>query len=1604
MPSASDASRSSPALAPVREGLAGAVSRRRASAPPADAALDAIVELIVASRDGSWAVRVRPPGVDLLAGHQARGAVVEISGPDRPLIVTSIEEELRTAGQRTLDVVPVAYGAVRDETGVLTAVGPARGARDPEALIQVELAGDLDDGAAAALAARLRVTLDLLQVVTDDHGAIRARLVDAAEELGADAGAPGDGDAAGGAGDGASPTGDPVLDAARTVRWLLGGNALLLGLAGRANGAPIQGPADPDRPDLGLFRADPRCAARAGDAAPVSAEDPLRIVRLTAMSPLHRRVPMLRLDLWRPGPDGGGRAEHLLWVVARRAAGAPLASVPLLRRKLDQLLEREDVVPGSYDEQHLTLLFQSLPEDDLFGLDVDALHDLVTELLAEDRDHSVRVVLRPVAGAHAVAALVTVPVDRWNRSLRQRLERFLVAQLDGERVDVSLSIGGGSSTVTARMIVQVEADVEVPDHLDAVAREVRLVCRSWEEQLVAALSASPGAEDVGDPAVVASRWAASLPESFRDSVAARDAVDDVCALEELDGRAPGAPGITVWFGARRATDDPERLCLVVDHDVELSRLLPALESLGLWVTDEARWPAAEGLFVHHLGVRVRGLDDPRARPLADRDTARRLGAAVAALVTGAAETDGLNRLVLHAGLGWDDVAILRAYRRYRHQVAPQDDEAYVDDVLVTHPDVARALVALFRARFPDPDDAAAMEGRERRAGAASDDVQERCDALPRLDHDRILRGLGGSIDATLRTNRHLRPGGPLALKLDPALVPGAPHPRPHREVFVTGRDVEGVHLRAGPVARGGLRASDRDQDFRAEVLDLMRAQVLKNAVIVPTGAKGGFVLRGPGATTAGDARKVAVATAYEAFVGALLDVTDDLGPDGVVAVPGRWDGDDPYLVVAADKGTASFSDRANALAEDRGFWLGDAFASGGSKGYNHKALGITARGAWVAIARHLRALGLDARRDEITVVGIGDMSGDVFGNGLLHSDRLRLVAAFDHRHVFLDPDPDPGASFAERRRLFELPGSSWTDYDATLISAGGGVHPRTAKAIPLSPEARAALRVDAEHLTPAELVRAVLCAPVDLLYFGGIGTYVRASIEDDAKVDDRANAEVRVEGRSLRARVVGEGANLAMTQRARVEFARRGGRVNVDAIDNAAGVDSSDHEVNLKILLAQAEGSGRIDRSARDRLLAEHADDVVDAVLSDCAAQSEALDRVGRLSEDHLSTVAAVQRHLVEEGVLDPDVEALPDDAEIDARASAGAGFTRPELAVLMAGVKRRVASELLASDAPDHPVLRDALVDYFPPALAGRFDDLLDQHRLRRELVSAEVANDLVDHLGLTAVVALAAELGAAVPDVALAYWVARGVLRAPERWRDLARERGATLPDLDPDPVDGGDLLAELLLHLTRAELLRAQREERSGHAWDPARRIADDRPVADALAARMRGPGTDARARERRRLAVRLAAGGLPPELADDVALLPELEVVHDVAQVARDLDRSPEDVADAFREVSDRLGLDDLRAVATRVVAVGPWAAPARQGLLDDIVGVRREAARRALEGASADLSPSEAIARHLAVDPVAVREASEVRRRLAGDESAGLDGVAVAVRAARRAAL
>jgi glutamate dehydrogenase len=713
------------------------------------------------------------------------------------------------------------------------------------------------------------------------------------------------------------------------------------------------------------------------------------------------------------------------------------------------------------------------------------------------------------------------------------------------------------------------------------------------------------------------------------------------------------------------------------------------------------------------------------------------------------------------------LTILRAYRSYWHLVTPAFSKGYIDNAFAAHPHIGEAIVRLFESRF-------GIDENAREPDSIVEEILRHLDEVTSLDEDRILRGFLGLVLATERTNILVPGRESLSLKFSSSLVPDLPEPKPLYEIFVYAPAIEGVHLRGGLVARGGLRWSDRREDYRTEVLGLMKAQMTKNAVIVPTGAKGGFVIK-----ESEDTSRVSydeVRAGYKVFIRGLLDVTDNRVGNEVVPPTGvfRHDGDDPYLVVAADKGTASFSDTANELAHEYGFWLDDAFASGGSEGYDHKALGITARGAWESVRRHFMDLGIDADGDEITVVGIGDMSGDVFGNGMLLSKNLKLVAAFDHRDIFIDPDPDPGSAWEERNRLFNLPRSSWANYDTDLISRGGGVFSRSAKSIELTAEMREVLGMSDTRLTPSELIRRILLAPVDLLWNGGIGTYVKARSESSEGVQDRSNDAVRVNGRDLRARVVGEGGNLGLTQLGRIEFERHGGQVFTDFIDNSGGVHCSDREVNLKILLRMAESSGKIDREERDRLIESVSDDVVDAILYDNFLQAQIISQRSSTSARFIEAYSDLMDRLERDGILNREIEFLPSSEEMQQRAREGVGMARPELAVLLAYAKRSLTDLLLVSSLPDDPHFEVDLLSYFPPAIVERFPDEIRQHPLRRELISTIVANQVLNSQGSTYYSRMRTLTGASAAAIVRAYRIARLVTDAERRWADVERLNG--------------------------------------------------------------------------------------------------------------------------------------------------------------------------------------------------------------------------------------
>ncbi|HRD47518.1 MAG TPA: NAD-glutamate dehydrogenase, partial [Caulobacter sp.] len=858
----------------------------------------------------------------------------------------------------------------------------------------------------------------------------------------------------------------------------------------------------------------------------------------------------------------------------------------------------------------------------------------------------------------------------------------------------------------------------------------------WGDRFDAAVRASPPAAGV---APTLARWAGAFSGGYRDFYSADEAL---CDLAEIDAmgeenfrtrayRQVGDASIRFRFKIYRRGDS-----------APLSEVMPILEHMGLKALIEDAFELTpqgaggpETVWVHEFL-----LEDEGGEHLVFADVQDAFETAFTAVWTGRTESDGFNRLVLELGVSWRDAALIRALARYRQQSGLDPSQLVQEQALQAHPGVARLILDLFRIKF-DPAIAVDLKAREMQAAAVMDEIVQALQAVESLDHDRVLRRLALLVGAVKRTNFYQlaedgRPKPYISFKVASRELDDLPAPKPYREIFVSAPHVEGVHLRFGPVARGGLRWSDRRDDFRTEVLGLVKAQQVKNAVIVPVGSKGGFYPKQLPRGGAPDAVRAEGVRAYRTFLSGLLDITDNIDADNTVVRPASviaHEGDDPYLVVAADKGTATFSDIANGLAEAYGFWLGDAFASGGSAGYDHKVMGITARGAWEAVKRHFREAGKDIQTTDFTVVGVGDMSGDVFGNGMLLSKHIRLIAAFDHRHIFIDPNPDSAVSWEERKRMFELPRSSWEDYDRSKISPGGGVFSRALKSIVLTPEIKAALDIKADAVSPAELMTAILKARAELLYLGGIGTYVKARGESNADAGDKANDAIRVNGSELRVKVVGEGANLGLTQAGRIEFARAGGRINTDAIDNSAGVDSSDHEVNIKILTGMVERAGKItSREDRNVLLASMTDEVAEHVLAHNYDQTLAISLLEQDAPGELENHARFMVELENEGRLNRRVEGLPDPAQIAELAAGGAGLTRPELAVLMAYGKLDLFDEIVASAAPDDAAFEQILEAYFPTAL-GRYDDEMKKHRLRREIIATVIDNELVNICGPT-------------------------------------------------------------------------------------------------------------------------------------------------------------------------------------------------------------------------------------------------------------------------------
>jgi len=1549
---------------------------------------------------GRARIQVRAPADAQLHPVSGSGLVVDIVTDDMPYLVDSVttelnrhEAEIRLLLHPVLRVRRDVTGALRgilgvcaDEAAQYTYDDVAFAAGElTESWIHVELGPLRDKVTADQLAAVLRHVLDDVRVAVEDQPRMGAVARGLADDLG-----------------GTFDT--EQAEYGELLRWLANGNFLFLGyreydLVRTEGGMGLR--AVPGT-GLGILRHDRQgreAVRKISSQIARRAQDPaerLVLAKANSRSTVYRASYLDYVSVKKLGTDGPD-GQHVtgefrfLGLYTHAAHIAPIDGVPVLRSKLAEVLATAGLSRDSHDGQDLTEILEDFPRDELFEISAEELTPIALGVLRLSERKQTRLFLRRDRYGRYMSCLVYLPRDRYTTKVRLRAQGILREALHGVSLDYSATIG---DSALARLYVLVRGEPGRPvPRVDAVALERKLAeaVRSWDEDLAAAAVRVLGEERASQ---VLELGGARIPETYKADVSAADAVDDLSTMLAL--RESGTEF------AVRLVEHPERWTLVVYRSgtpITLSDVLPQLQHTGVEILDEHPYTFGEGSAAGSFWIYEFGLRPPAAA--ASGSLRQVFEEALTALWHGETEDDRFNALVLTAGLTWREVTLLRACAKYLRQGGMRFSEDYMQRVLRSNAAITRLLIRLFESRF-DPD---RQQGAAERCEAITEEIRGQLDEVTSLDADRILRSYLALIDATLRTNYYKQdspgPGPgvdgprPLVLKLDPGRVPGIVEPRPRFEIFVYSPRLEAVHLRFGRVARGGLRWSDRLEDFRTEVLGLVKAQEVKNAVIVPSGAKGGFVCKQLPDPADREAYQAEVLACYKTFIAGMLDVTDNIDGNRVVPPPGvvRRDGDDPYLVVAADKGTATFSDTANEIAGRFGYWLGDAFASGGSEGYDHKKMGITARGAWESVKWHFAALGLNPATDDFTAVGVGDMSGDVFGNGMLLSHHIRLVAAFDHRHVFVDPSPDAAASFAERSRLFALPRSSWADYDEALISPGGGVWPRSVKSVPVSPQARTALGIDAtvSALSPDELISAILAAPVDLLWNGGIGTYVKATSESNADVGDRSNDAVRIDATRLRARVIGEGGNLGLTQAARIEYSLGGGLMNTDFIDNSAGVDTSDHEVNIKILLADAIRDGVIPASARHDLLEDMTDEVAALVLRHNYGQNMALAVARAQAPSLLHVHARYLRKLIRDKRLNPEQDVLPDEREIAERRSSGGGLTNPELALLLAHTKISAAEDVLASTLPDDRYLRRVLDAYFPAPMRPRFADRMDAHPLRREIITTSAVNEMVDTSGITFLFRLIEETGASVPDLTRAWLVAREVFDMSAFWyqvEDLAGQVGiAAQITLLLEGRKLTERAARWLLHNRRPPF---DLQATVGFFADGVRTVRSGMPKLLT--------GRDLAGFEERRDSY--LDLGVPLDLAERVAAMVPTYSAFDIVQVAASAGRPIEETAEVYFDLADRLQITRLRDRITALPREDRWSTMARAALRDDLYAAHASLTEDVLAASGPARSPEDRLAAWASRNEAAVGMAAQTLGEIWESERFTFTTLSVALRAVR----
>jgi glutamate dehydrogenase len=1519
-------------------------------------------------KPGRLSIRLENP--DVSSGPLADRSVLEILNDDMPFLVDSVVNALSKAGYAVYTVLHPVFTVSRSRTGKLELLLDRAASLETasrESYIHIQLERISDAGAQRKLLDELEGILAEVRAAVVDWQPMRQQVQQRIDALRS----------------GQSPLPTAVVsESIDFLSWLLNNRFTFLGMSYyKASGKGSARQMKPlDNSALGILRLQPRHVFRNAsrrDVERYQTDRAILIEKSDLLSRIHRSVVMDYVGVY--DYDEAGQIAGELRIVGLFTSAAyteSAASIPILKRKIEMVTARSGFSPSGHSGKGLANVLETMSRDDLFQIDVDELAPLAMGMWRLQERPRTRLFARLDRFRRYVIAYVYFPRDRFSSELREKAASILERSYKGKVIEFLPNFGEGM-LVRVRYIVT--CGLADGDNVDAqsVEQDIIAATRRWEDGLSEALAAS-GQSEAGRLTAV---YATAFGSAYQSDTPAEEALHDISEMEQLSDKAD----TLVEFMPARNDHGSLRLKLYHrDGAVPLSARLPLLENMGLKALDENTYivhPRQPDNGFHQINIHEVALEanDGSAIPEELYDA---LEDCFMAVWTGRADSDKLNGLVLAAGMSWKQVVALRACARYLRQLGFPYTLTSMANTLVRHHHLARLLAELFEVRFrPDLPGIKSMQARDRQQGKIAAAIDSALQDVPSLDDDRIVRHLAGVISAIVRTNFHVLdqlqgeiPIG-LAFKIRSKDVPGIPAPVPFAEIFVHSTLVEGIHLRGGKIARGGLRWSDRSEDFRTEVLGLAKAQNVKNSVIVPVGAKGGFVPRQLPVGGSRDEVYAAGTLAYQSFVSSLLSVTDNTRGDKLIAPEGivRHDEDDPYLVVAADKGTAAFSDVANAISQAAGFWLDDAFASGGSAGYDHKKMGITARGGWEAVKRHFREMNRDIQSEPFTVIGVGDMSGDVFGNGMLLSDKARLLAAFDHRDIFIDPDPDPAKSFAERKRLFGLPRSSWQDYDGKLISKGGGVFSRSQKQIDLSPEIRQMLGLTAQKLTPGELITAILKCQADLLWFGGIGTYVKARAESHADAGDKANDAIRISADQLQVKVVGEGANLGMTQLARIEFARHGGRINTDAIDNSAGVNSSDVEVNLKIALGEAEAAGKLTRPKRNKLLAAMTDDVARLVLRNNYLQTLCLSLAETGLSRNVAGLARLFRHLEAQGGLDREIEFLPAADELHDRLSSGGELTRPEIAVLVSYSKIDLFNELLAGNLAGDDYLEHELFRYFPARMTKSYAGEIRSHKLRAEIICTLLANSIVNRCGPLFLIDLCRDTGVSAADAARHYVLAR------DSFGFVDMNEAIDSLDCKIDGARQIELYAKLKRALSDATAWFATNEDLADGLSPLVKLYAGG---LSAIAGKLGGLLPASQLEELEAEVTELVSLGVARGLAQRIAGVRHLVRGLDVVRISRTNKASVQTVADRYFELAGQLGLDKILAGAAGLSSDSEYDRQAVDGISQTLMRSLRAITIARVDNARA------------AADGHSLEEVGSEVRRIAGEPDFSLAKLAV----------